>query len=193
MWFLTVWGEVINQVFGSLSHKLNLCWKYGNACNCQSITRLCCWSSRLIHPSMDSNYRFATKPPGEQDKGLFSVSLPAFASIYILAGFFPKEITSCEAGFDSHHPPPTLLFHFRNYWIALYSRETPHKCHMFIHGHTPSILQAWWQTDKAKPHIFELTWMLLPLVAHREWVTASASRRTSAMETSKTASFSFPS
>lgn len=126
-------------------------------------------------------------------KGLFSVSLPAFSSIYIVADFFPKERTSCEAGFDS---PIFPLLHFS--FISgitglLYIQGRLHKNAMCIHDHTLSILQTWWQTDKAKPHIFELTWMLLPQVAHREWVTAFASRRTSAMETSKIALFSFPS
>lgn len=40
-------------------------------------------------------------PQESRIKCLFSVSLPAFASIYIVAGFFPKEITSWEPGFDS--------------------------------------------------------------------------------------------
>lgn len=76
----------------------------------------------------------------------------------------------------SHLPPPTLHLYFRSYWIALYSKETPYKCHMFIHDHTLSILQARWQTDKAKPCVFEPTWMLLPQVECREWVTAFARR-----------------
>lgn len=47
------------------------------------------------------NYGFVTKPP-------FSVSLLAFASIYTVADFFPKEMNSSEPGFDS---PIFFLLH----------------------------------------------------------------------------------
>lgn len=110
MWFLSVWGEDINQVFGSLSHKLNLA---GNMAMSVIAKVAQGFAAGLGGWSTPPRTAITDLPQNLQEsriKSLFSVSLPAFASIYIVTGSFPKERTSCEAGFDSHLPPSHFSF-----------------------------------------------------------------------------------
>lgn len=174
--------KLLIKFFGSLSHKLNLWWKSGNTPSYQSITRLQCSSSRLTHLPRTSIRALTQNFQESWIKCPFSVSLPAFASICVVAGSFPKEMNSSEPGFDSPiFPLPHFCF-ISGITSLLYIQRRPHINAICLFITIP--YQSFRDDDrltKAKACISEPTWGSClrwhtgngsqPLLAgwHQEW------------------------